>query len=144
MLLYRISPVSIKRVLKSVTIRYTRIQLIFKSIFPPPKKIFNPIFLPLIFIFAPRFTPRRLYSRKKRRKKGEEKEKKRRNNKTRRPFQYFTIDSHFPLIFLSLSPLSSTQITRQTVNARSFPCHVRWQKRNRINLDPISVQRDID
>lgn len=144
MLLYRISPVSIKPVLKSVTNSIYTYPIDIQIHFPSTKKIFNPIFLPLIFIFAPRFTPRRLYSRKKRREKGEEKEKKRRNNKTRRPFQYFTIDSHFPLIFLSLSPLSSTQITRQTVNARSFPCHVRWQKRNRINLDPISVQRDID
>lgn len=143
MLLYRISPVSIKPVLKSVTNSIYTYPIDIQIHFPSTKENFQSNIFTFNFYFCTTiYASQAIFPKKEEGKRR--REKKRRNNRTHRPFQYFTIDSHFPLIFLSLSPLSSTQITRQTVNARSFPCHVRWQKRNRINLDPISVQRDID
>lgn len=140
-MLYRISPVSIKSVLKSVTNSIYTYPIDIQIHFPTTKENFQSNIFTFNFYFCTTiYASHTVFPKKEEGKRGKEK-KKRRNNRTRRPFQYFTIDSHFPLIFLSLSPLSSTQITRQTVNARLFPCHVRWQNRNRINLDPISVTR---
>lgn len=125
-------PVSIKSVLKSVTNPIYTYPIDIQIHFPSTQENFQSNIFNFYFSTAI-CTPRRLHSPKKEEGKRGRRKKKRRNNKTHRPFQYFTIDLHFPLIFLSLS--LTIVHTDQPANSKctviSLSCTMAEQKSNK-------------